>query len=54
MMKDTINQIKYLLVLGLMLWGRKVKEKNHVEQGSWSLSTAKMKTDLTDLEKQKM
>ena len=54
MMKDTINQIKYLLVLGLMLWGRKVKEKNHVEQDSWSLSTTKMKTDLTDLEKQKM
>jgi len=25
-------------VLGLMLWGRKVKEKNHIEQGRREMS----------------
>ena len=33
---------------------KKSKRENHVEQGSWSLSTVKMKTGLKDLEKQKM
>ena len=34
--------------------GKKSERENHVEQGSCSLSTAKLKTDFTDLEKQKM